>query len=576
MSRARDLAFRYFADALQPGEREEFLRMLQEDPEARRILARESALAAGMQDWAREQLEKTPVRRRPALWIGLAASALLAVGLFFAFQKEEAPAIARVDSGSAGELNPGDELRSGAQIRTSKGGRLTIVFLSDATRVTVRGESEVRIAEKRVTLSRGALDATVAPQPKDAPLVFATPNAEAKIVGTRISLSATADATRLEVREGKVRLSRKEGAESVDVARDQFAVVAKDVPLEARALTLLTGSAFVAQMAPNSWRAVPDSALRPVTPGAARNPRIQGNMGARGIMESWSGGALDSQRTRLIVWGGGATNYRGNEVYAFDLLTLRWERLTDPSPEPADGKDANPDGTPNARDTFNGLAYLAHLDRFFALGGSLSGFPPRTGADTPWLFDVESKRWTGLRATGAAPRTAEGDSCAYDPIARKVWYFATPNASGWGLFSLDLDSGRWTKHSDDHMASHTVAIDPKKGLLVTVGAGDVSAYDLRGATARQVWKTTGADAFIAKHGVGFDFDAPRDRFLGWAGGAVYSLDPSTRIWTAIDAPGAPAPTPNGIYGRWRYVPALDVFVVATTIDDNVFFYKPGK
>jgi hypothetical protein len=37
---------------------------------------------------------------------------------------------------------------------------------------------------------------------------------------------------------------------------------------------------------------------------------------------------------------------------------------------------------------------------------------------------------------------------------------------------------------------------------------------------------------------------------------------------------APAPTQNGIFGRWRYVPSLDAFVVVTAIDQNVQFYKP--
>ena len=68
----------------------------------------------------------------------------------------------------------------------------------------------------------------------------------------------------------------------------------------------------------------------------------------------------------------------------------------------------------------------------------------------------------------------------------------------------------------------------------------------------------------------------RDRFVGWNGGAVLSLDPVSKQWTSIDAPGAPARTPTVIYGRWRYVPGLDVFVVATTIDANVYLFKPGK
>jgi len=54
-------------------------------------------------------------------------------------------------------------------------------------------------------------------------------------------------------------------------------------------------------------------------------------------MTAWSGGAFDTTRDRLVVWGGGHADYPGNELYVFDLGTLRWQRLTDPSPTTAIG-----------------------------------------------------------------------------------------------------------------------------------------------------------------------------------------------------------------------------------------------
>jgi len=162
--------------------------------------------------------------------------------------------------------------------------------------------------------------------------------------------------------------------------------------------------------------------------------------------------------------------------------------------------------------------------------------------------------------------------CAYDPTTRKVWWF-----DGTGLFSYDFDANSWTQHTTETgMYDRTAAVDPKRGRLVIVGQREVLVVDLRAASLKpQPWKTTGGEAFIARR-VGLDYDPVADRFVGWAGGPVYSLDPDTGAWTAHDAPGAPKPTDSGMYGRWRYVPSLDVFVLVTDVDENVQFYKLGK
>src|SRR4030095_5830911 len=52
--------------------------------------------------------------------------------------------------------------------------------------------------------------------------------------------------------------------------------------------------------------------------------------------------------------------------------------------------------------------------------------------------------------------------------------------------------------------------------------------------------------------------------------------PDTKAWTAGSATGAPGEGSNGVYGRWRYVPSVNAFVVVTGIDDNVYFYKASS
>ena len=369
--------------------------------------------------------------------------------------------------------------------------------------------------------------------------------------------------------KGVVRLTRGKIGDSADVAAGHFAAVSETKAPESKALL----SERVRRMAPNSWLSLPDTQLRQVVPDPARFPKVRGIGNPKAIIDSWSGGALDTRRNRLLIWGGGHTNYRGNEVYAFDLESIAWERLTDPGLNPAAGRQVNDEGAPIARATYNGLAYIAHADRMFALGGDSAD--SAVTPDATWTFDLAANSWENRDPIGDRPPTWVGATSAYDPATRKVWWGEGRSPANAGLYSYDFDLNRWTRHTPDFFYYQTSAVDTRRGRLVSAGDGKVFAHDVRGGgtPTRQVWRTTGGDALLAKANPGFDYDSAADRLVGWGGGAVHVLHPGTKTWTSYDAPGAPPPTPNGIFGRWRYVPSLDVFVVVTGIDENVHLYK---
>jgi hypothetical protein len=67
----------------------------------------------------------------------------------------------------------------------------------------------------------------------------------------------------------------------------------------------------------------------------------------------------------------------------------------------------------------------------------------------------------------------------------------------------------------------------------------------------------------------------RHRVVAWPNdGAPYALDLATKAWTVGSADGAPtSATSGGTSGRWRYVDATNVFVLVTSVDENVHFYK---
>ena len=528
-----------------------------------------------------EILPRAP-KARSKVWgrVAVAAAVILAVigiWLLFPFSKAEPVGVAvvervegRVVRSDGSAVAAGESLRAGQGLETNGRGRAVFRF-DDGTRVTLEAETSLRglaVRDGKVfRLDRGTIRAKVAKQAR--PMTVGTPEAEATILGTEFVLRTSKAATRLEVHAGRVQLTRLSDRASAEVAGGQYAVASAGEAPRARS----RAAASVLELEPDRWISIPGTAMKSAAPDPARFPAIQGAMGVEAVVAAWSGGAFDTRRNRLVLWGGGHTDYHGNEVYAFSVESMSWERVTEPNPAPRLDFETNADGTPNCRATYNGLAYLVHADRLFSFGGSVAGNGFASCRSTLAL-DFDRRTWTSRAPSGDVPPPDLGSHCSYDPATRKVWWGGTK-----GLFSYDFDANRWTKHGDEAFYYHTSALDPKRGLWIVAGSNAFFAYDVRGAKpVRLDWKTTGGDALLAKSNPGLDYDPVRDRITGWAGGAVYTLDPVTKAWTAFSAPGgpAPAPTPNGTYGRWRYAPSVDAFILVASAGGDVHFYKPGK
>lgn len=323
----------------------------------------------------------------------------------------------------------------------------------------------------------------------------------------------------------------------------------------------------------NSWVEVPNTKMASVTITDGKFPGVWGICGPHSVISAWSGAALDTKRSRLILFGGGHADYAGNELYSFDINAMKWERLTDPFINPKiDDSDENADGTPQSRHSYGGLAYLAHSDKFFALGGSI--YQSGHGSCTKvWTFDFADKKWA--RAKDKPPFGAAYDcTCAYDPVTKKLWY-CNYNMGCWAeVYCYESEGEKWCRIKMGEEPGYAGAtIDTKRGLLVALSGGKVRVHDVRGSAPAQVWQTTGGDAFLKDREVGFDYDPVADKLVGWSADKVYVLDPDKKEWTVNDPPGAPKPSGNGTFGRWRYVPSVNAFILVTGISSNVHFYK---
>lgn len=326
---------------------------------------------------------------------------------------------------------------------------------------------------------------------------------------------------------------------------------------------------------PGQWYEVPNSHLDAVLP----NPIPPGSTGPASIMIAWSGGAYDTQRNRLVVTGGGHADYGGNELYAFDINTLRWSRVWGPSPsipQPGSCNLTYPDGNPCARHNYDGLEYLPNQDRFFELGGSLFCSSGGAGSDT-WLFDFVAGQWT-RRAD--MPNGAQLEmTTAYDPVTGHL--FAAGPASGNDLMQFNPVANAWTqKGADGAGYGRCAVIDPVRRKYVVVGDGSpVFMWDIgaSGVVPRQTLATSGDKTMEAERYPGLVYDSVSDLIVAWGGGgSVYTLNLDTRVWTKRLPTGSVTPTAppsQGTYGRFRYIPSKNAFIVVNKINENVFFYR---
>ena len=209
-----------------------------------RALPSRTTLAQHVREWI--------ARWRYALHWTLAATAVVVMalaGIWFFGPTTGEPVVGEATAGGvilehAGQtlLAPvGARLQAADALRTGTNAVAIIAFGAEHTRLELRELSEFKLTSlsrgKRFELKAGKIEASVARQRPFRPMILTTPQAEARVVGTKFSLWTTTNFTRLEVTEGRVSFSRASDGLAVKVPAGNYAVAASNYGLAAQPLT---------------------------------------------------------------------------------------------------------------------------------------------------------------------------------------------------------------------------------------------------------------------------------------------------------------------------------------------------
>ena len=119
-------------------------------------------------------------------------------------------------------------------------------------------------------------------------------------------------------------------------------------------------------------------------------------------------------------------------------------------------------------------------------------------------------------------------------------------------------------------------------MLVACGKGKLKTWGLTaipGGIEFNELATTGDTDVMEHPSPGFCYVPMIDKFVAWASGPdVYTLDLDAKRWRKHPPAATNKVTPGkpdqwGTFGRFRYVPSRNVFVLCNAVDQNVFLYR---
>ncbi len=317
--------------------------------------------------------------------------------------------------------------------------------------------------------------------------------------------------------------------------------------------------------------------------GAANSTDYPGD--SENLCAPWCGGALVDIGgvPYLTVEGGGHTDGSWNGILKFGPLTGAgsntptwsvWLPASDPS-DVVQNTVVYTDGRQSATHTYNALVGVgSSLYEMETVG---YGGP---GSETLNIFRVDDGAPPTMTAQDALAdniSTSNHGAAAY--YNGKIYYFGG-NGDWDALRVYTIGTDSWTSEANADVfltANMSLAIDSTRGKILAIGGNTAYYWDATTLSRRVVNTPSGYTAGS------LEYDAVRDAFVVPVDGVAEVQECSasslgsggTPSWTTRSFTGTTpsAFTAAGVFGRWRYVPALLGCILVPNSTSDVWFYK---
>lgn len=358
------------------------------------------------------------------------------------------------------------------------------------------------------------------------------------------------------------------------------------------------------------WVVVPGGTLD-VSGAAWTGPSPGGVSTYTTVMAAWGGACINTKGVHIggtfvpgffmIFFGGGHTDYAGNEVYAFgpiDSETPVWARLRDPTiPAPINqAEDAF--GNPSSRHSYSSLIYdgFGTENRMLCIGNT-SWYQNAGQSGIVHAFDFtvvdpnSMQPWSAISDAGFP-----SDAAALDETTRVVWSHVMSGSAN-TIGTYDIATGQ---HVREIFASPTfgnfsasAAVDSGRKLVAFFGAFGLNFHRYSGSTTLVGdYYTPSTTGVAPPFGVfGLIRDTVNDRFVVWNddGKTLWFLTPPANnpyqggdpwVWSSVTpstgaTPGAA--TAAGTYSKFQFLDAgaYQLYVLCNATNQPVYAFRPG-
>ncbi len=355
------------------------------------------------------------------------------------------------------------------------------------------------------------------------------------------------------------------------------------------------------------WGEIPGGTLADVDPDPGRTAAWAGSGGQATIVTAWGSMWTDPLTGRQWRWGGGHTDYRGNELYFRDLLVASPEcvRVSDPSDLADYGHSVGTattysDGRIRSSHVYNALVWVPGVGPVMAGlssratdggNGSMALFTVNTttGAFTPSSTATNSGSGTPIAACFDPTRGTQGS----------IWI--RRNGTSFMLRHDYAADTRVTVGSTKEWAGEcSLAYHPDDYILIgSEGDGGSGGPGWTGSAKFCVFDCSTGDyhfpAFTGTVSGGLQagkcqpvWVSSLGKFVAWDNDTSRTLlttltpgaDPFVDDWTigtlAVDGGNTVTPSAapnNGTYGQFAYIPAAGILVQCATASHPGYFYK---